>query len=315
MKASTKKGLAAFAMFCMATSYMPNALAASNEFSFGVIPSPFKVNADEPLLRAAIKASDADNLAFVVANGIKTESEPCSDELYLKRKALFNSAQNGLILSLAARDWSNCKSNGGRSVALERLNRIRDLFFGDAFSLGASKIPLMHQSISPRFRSYGENMRWEINGILFATIDLPANNNRYLSAAGRNSEFEDRLIANKAWLQHLLAYAAFNKIRGIVLFCDGNPVAPLSDRSIRRDGFLEIRRQLIASAAKFSKKILVIHNQSAPASSSSPSAIKWHGNLGELAVESGWLKVTVTPSSKMPYSIKDNPIESQTAHR
>jgi hypothetical protein len=281
-----------------------NALAASNEFSFGILSSSLKTNSDESQLRAALKASDADNLAFVVANGIKADTEPCSDELYLRRKALFNSAQNGLILSLSASDWSDCKSSSGRSIAMERLNRIRELFFSDEFSLGASKIPLMHQSISPRFRSYSENMRWEINGMLFATIDLPANNNHYLAAAGRNSEFEDRLIADKAWLQHLLTYAVINKRRGIVLFCDGDPVSSSVERNARRDGFLEIRKQLVLSAAKYSKKILVIHAQPEAV----PSAIKWHGDLGELAVAPGWVKVTVRPSSKAQFLINDKPI-------
>lgn len=264
------------------------------------------------MLRATIKATDADNLAFLVANGIKSDAEPCTDDLYARRKALLNSAQNGLILSLAASDWINCKKTNGRSAAIERLNRVRELFFADEFSLGASKIPLMRQSSSPRFRSYGENTRWEINKILFATINLPANNNHYLAAAGRNSEFEDRLIANRDWLQHLIVYASLKKMRGIVLFCDGNPMAPSKDPHTRRDGFLEIRHQLTMSAAKFHGKILVIHNQS---SSISPSVINWHGNLGEVGTASAWIKVTVTPSSTALFSVSDKPIEIKTAHK
>ena len=296
---------------CAALFCASNALAASAGFSFGVIANTFDNSSGESLLHAAIKVSDADNLAFVVANGIKSNLEPCSDSLYLRRKALFDSAQNGLLLSLAANDWSDCKKDSGRSAAVERLNRIRELFFADEFSFGASKVPLVHESASPRFRSYSENTRWEMNSILFATINLPANNNHYLAAAGRNSEFEDRLIANQDWLQRLVIYASHKKLRGIVLFCDGNPMALPIDQNIKRDGFAEIRRQIITDAEKFSGKILIIHSQS----SSGPAnaqGIKWRGNLGEVGVTSGWIKVTVSPSNTGLFSIIENPVEIKT---
>ncbi|MGZ3235793.1 MAG: hypothetical protein ACXWIN_00640 [Burkholderiaceae bacterium] len=291
---------------------MSNVFAASSDFSFGVIAYPFRANPDESLLRAAIKASDEDNLAFVVANGIKANVEPCSDNIYTKRRALLDSAQNGLVLSLTANDWSDCKKSSGRSAAVERLNRIRELFFADEFSFGASKIPIMRQSASPRFRSYGENARWEINSMMFATINLPANNNNYLAAAGRNSEFEDRMIANREWLQRLIAYASLKKLHGVVLFCDGNPMSTSADQNIKRDGFLEIRQQLVASAAKFSGKILIVHNQS---NTTLPTSIKWHGNLGEFGATSGWIKVTVAPSNTALFSVTDNSIEIKTARQ
>jgi hypothetical protein len=299
-------------LLCAFMVFMADADAASNEFSFGVISSSFNASSEEPQLRAAIKASDADNLAFVVVNGIKSDAEPCSDAVYAKRRALLDGAQNGLILSLTASDWSNCKRESGRSAAVERLNRVRELFFSDEFSFGASRIPLMRQSASPRFRSYGENARWELNNVIFATIDLPANNNHYLAAAGRNSEFEDRLIANRNWLQRLITYASLKKLHAIVLFCDGNPMASQTDQSIKRDGFLEIRRQLTASAAKFSGKILIVYNlPRGPL----PTAIKWHGHLGEVGPTSGWLKVTITPSKTPLFSIRENPIETKTARK
>jgi len=70
VKISVNKPFLLFLFLCNAIICTSNVSAASNDFSFGVITYPFKTNSDEPLLRAAIKASDADNLAFVVANGI-----------------------------------------------------------------------------------------------------------------------------------------------------------------------------------------------------------------------------------------------------
>jgi len=95
---------------------------------------------------------------------------------------------------------------------------LRDLFFSDEFSFGASKLPVIRQSVAVKFRSYGENARWEFGNILFATINLPADNNHYLPDAGRNSEFEDRAIANRDWLQRVFTFAARKKWKGLYCF-------------------------------------------------------------------------------------------------
>jgi len=276
--------------------------AATTRFSFAVIPHPAVAARAEAGLREAIRETDADDLAFVVANGIKAADEPCSDALYAERAALLKSAQNGLVVSLAATDWTGCKDENGRSAAIGRLSRLRDLLFPSEFSFGASRIPIMHQSTIPRFRRYAENMRWEIGGIMFATIDLPGDNNHYLFEAGRNSEFEDRVIANRNWLHRLFSYARYQQLKGIVLFADGNPLPPAASGSVRRDGYLETRRQLLALSAQFPGRILVVHNPTGQRRSSSP-AILWHDRLGELEAAPPWTKITVDIAEPALFSV------------
>lgn len=291
-----------------------SAAAQPNEFSFGVITHPFQATADESILREAIAETDADNLAFVVANGIKSANEACTDALYQRRKEILDSAKSGLIISLAGSDWSECKNAHGRSAAVERLNRLRELFFIDEFSVGARKIPLVRQSTTAKFRNYAENARWEVGDIMFATVNLPANNNYYRPEAGRNSEFEDRLIANRDWLRRIFVFAARKKLAGIVLFCDGNPLAKPSSSQFfefgtKRDGFAETRQHISALAAKFSGKVLVVHGPTAdhPAAAAD---IVWHDNLGDLEVASGWMKLRVHPSSRTLFSIGNDPAQA-----
>ncbi|MFC5474277.1 hypothetical protein [Paraherbaspirillum soli] len=282
------------------------ALADTGNFSFGVIGHAFQTTSDETALRNAIAESDADNLAFVVANGIKSSSEPCSDKLYSQRKALLSSAKNGLILSLTASDWVYCKTAGDRSAAIERLNRLRELFFVDDFSFGDSKIPLIRQSTSPKFRSYVENARWEIGNVLFATINLPASNNHYLSEGGRNSEFEDRQIANREWLQRIFLNAMQKKSDAIVLFCDGDPLVAqrhrVFDFNVKRDGFTEIRQRINTLASRFNGKVLVIHGRPA-GHAATASAIVWQRNLGDLEVAGGWIKLTVDTANPQLFEL------------
>ena len=111
----------------------------------------------------------------------RADAEACSDQVYLQRKSVFDEFEHGVVLSLAEQDWSACQKSDGRSNALERLARLRELFHADDFSLGNSKLELMRLSRNPKFRNYPENARWEINGVLFATIHLPASNNRFRS--------------------------------------------------------------------------------------------------------------------------------------
>lgn len=266
-------------------------------FSFGVISNAVVRAGDDAPLKEAIIASDGDNLAFVVMNGIKSAGEPCSDKFFFKRKELFQSAKNGLIVSLAASDWSACQTDNGRSIAVERLNRVRELFFESEFSFGASRLPLLRQASMQKFRTYVENVRWDIGNLVFATLHLPANNNDFLAAAGRNSEFEDRLIADREWLQRTFSIATQKNAAAIVLFCDANPLSMPErgnrfDIGARRDGFVEIRKQLLALSARFAGRVLLIHGQTSADYSAEPG-VTWHGNIGTVAAVPGWLKVSV----------------------
>jgi len=316
MSNGVKKIVRQWILACATALLTCSVAAQPEEFSFGVIAQPFKAAEDESVLRETIAETDADNLAFVVANGIKSASEPCTDAMYKRRKEILDSSKNGLIVSLAGSDWSECKNAHGRSAAVERLNRLRELFFTDAFSSGTNRFPLVRQSATAKFRNYAENMRWEVSSIMFATINLPANNNHYRPEAGRNSEFEDRLIANRNWLQRIFMFAARKKLAGIVLFCDGKPLAkPVSSQffefSTKRDGFAETRQHIGALAAKFAGKVLVVHG-TAVDHISAENGIVWRDNLGDLEVTSGWVKLSVHPSSRMLFSIgNDSP---QTNH-
>ncbi|WP_025918384.1 hypothetical protein [Herminiimonas sp. CN] len=278
----------------------PSAVAAAaRNFDFGVIAHAVESGADDNRLQQAINASNEDNLAFVVANGIKSGTESCSDAVYARSRASFVRAENALIVSLAASDWVNCKAKNGKSIAIERLNRLRELFFSDDASFGNISIALIRQSSSAKFPSYAENTRWEYGNVLFATVNLPADNNHYLPDAGRNSEFEDRAIANREWLERIFIHAAQRKNRAVVLFSDGNPLivpnaAKLAKLRGRRDGFIEVRRQLAAQAKKFPGKVLLLHGQA----QGQPDTIDWQANLGSMGVRSGWVKIRVQPSSR-----------------
>jgi hypothetical protein len=287
--------------------------AQDEGFSFGVLSHVIRNASDEAALREGVEASDADNLAFVVVNGIKGSAEPCTDKLYHHRKAMLQEAKNGLIVSLAASDWAECKQANGKSSAVSKLGLMRELIYGDEFSMGGSKIPVLRQSTIAKFRDFAENARWEIGNIMFATINLPRNNNHYVVDAGRNSEFEDRLVANREWLDRVFTNATRRKMDGIVLFCDGNPLSVPHPRTVQRDGYVETRKQIKALTAKFPGKVLIVHSQSGSATPA--DAIHWQNNLGELDAGSGWTRFTVNRSGPETFSLTMSTMQASGGSR
>jgi hypothetical protein len=290
-------------------------------FQFGVIGHAFQAEQDEAALRRAIADAAQADPAFIVATGIKAAGEPCSDKLYAQRRALLDDSAQPIIVSLAGSDWSACLNSAGRSNAIERLNRLRELFYGDGESLGARRIQLTRLSSTAKFRSYAENAHWEYGKVLFATVNLPANNNHYRPEAGRNSEYEDRLVANRAWLHRLFTLAARQKMHGLVLFSDGDVgleadegFSLLPSFQSKQDGFAEPRRQIKAMAEKFKGKVLLVdaHNNAAAATSAvaTEAAIQWRGNVGHLSLGAGRVEVRVAPGTATLFSIKGSGAEA-----
>ncbi len=276
----------------LAVSALP---AQAMRFTFGVVPSSAM---DDATLDRTLAQADANNLAFVVAQGIKNARQPCDDAVYEVRRKRFERSQHGLIPVAQSSDWAACPAGKDDASALGRLTRLRELMFQGEFSLGATRLPLVRQSTEARFHGFVENVRWEIGDVMFATINLPAPNNHFVMGAGRNGEFEDRLVANREWLHRVFTQARLQKSRAVVLFAEANPL-DLPPRA-KRDGFLEIRRYLRSHAAQFKGKVLIVH---AKASMSEPSVIRWRENLGEIGMPNGWLRLQVDPGLQGMFTV------------
>lgn len=265
----------------------------------------------EAALKEVLLHAKDEDLAFLVVTGIKGAAEGCGDRLYQKRRELFDKARRPVILSLSGNDWTVCRNSAGRTNAIERLNRLRELFYGEPESLGKDKLPLTRLSSSPRFRSYAENSHWQVGKVLYATINLPAANNHYLAAAGRNSEYEDRTVANRFWLNRLFAIAKQDKVDAVVLFAEGNMQPLLQPANGLRallqrapagyDGFAETRRQVQQRAAGFKGRVLVVDSAGLP--KEARPAIDWRGNLGHLSVGTHAVELRVAGKGENVFSV------------
>ena len=267
----------------------------------------------EARLKRVLKETSEKSLAFVVLTGIKDGKESCGDRLYQKRRDLIERAKRPVIVSLAGSDWTGCRKSAGRTNAIERLNRLRELLYGEPASLGEDKLPVSRLSSSPRFRAYAENAHWQVGKVLYATVNLPAENNHYLPAAGRNSEYEDRTVANRFWLNRLFAIARNEKAEALVLFAEGDVKPLLQEESkglrglLRRepavqDGFEETRKQIQARAARFKGKVLLVDSG---ALKGKRPVITWRGNLGQLSVGEKAVEVKVSSEKGAVFEVGD----------
>ncbi|RJG11529.1 hypothetical protein [Massilia cavernae] len=277
---------------------------------FGVIGHSFAKDGGDERLKQAIHDSSEPSPDFVVVVGIKAAGEPCSDKLYMARRKLIEAAKRPMIVMPAASDWSGCKNSNGRTAAIERLNRVRELYYPEPESLGRRKLDLTRQSANAKFRSYAENVYWIVGDVLYVTVNLPANNNHYLPEAGRNSEFEDRLVANRFWLNRVFSLAKSKKLDAVVLFSEGDIQAVVQEKGLRalltrkrpQDGFDAPRRQVAQLAEKFAGKVLLI-DTAAPPNGAAPS-IEWHGNMGHVSVGSRAVEVRVAKDSEAVFTLK-----------
>ena len=233
-------------------------------------------------------------LSFVVIKGVRSEREPCTDAVFNERRKLLEEAGMPLVLSLSGSDWINCRNENDEDIRIERLERLREVFFEEGNSFGVGSIPLSRQSQVTRYRYFPENAFWRYEGILFTTLHLPADNNHYSEAAGRNNEFEERLAANRYWLRRVFTLGKRYNLSGIVIFSDGNPFAvPAPHTATTRDGFMEVRRLMTQLVEQFPGKVLVIYGNA----TQEYTAISWRNNLGQVAPGTDWLEIVVNTES------------------
>ena len=265
--------LVAAALTCLSLFAAP-AWAAEPRYAFAVISGAISNPADEPAAQRLLAAIGLDDrLSFVVYDGnIKGADERCSDTLYERRQQWLQSSTIPVIVIPGEHDWADCATAaGGRYDAVERLDFLRQTMFADTVSLGAPTISLTRESEAARFRSFRENVRWEVGDTVFVGLNVVGGNNHYSDAGGRNGEFDDRAIASAFWLEHAAEYARRRGAKALVVFVEADPDFARYEkhhdrfawlrfaRHRRRDGYLEFKRSLVNAAQTFRGPVIVIH--------------------------------------------------------
>lgn len=269
---------------------------------------------------------NAQRVALIIhAGGIKGDTESCGDAVLSARLRVLDDSPAPLLYVPGETDWAEChKPVNGKFDAVERLNRLRELFFPVDTTLGRRTLPLVRQSDQAMFRSFRENVRLVEGNVMVVGLNLPGDNNHYRSEGGRNGEFEDRREANKQWLARAFSVATQRDLPGILVVTHADPLfgngwekrgkPSLLDGFLRRgtrDGYLEFKRQLRDLTAKFSGQVLLVHASDSGFSVDKPlrdTAGKVVGNFTRAALPIGnpsrWVELTITPNTRSVFQVE-----------
>ena len=247
------------------------AIAQGQPLTFGLFGDLAYNPAEEPLLQNVLDDLNNNPLAFVVHLGdLSSPRFACTDDLLARRLAQFRASAHPLVFTPGDNDWTDC--HPGQNVAgtdpLERLAKVRSLFFVGEQSLGQRTMPLIRQSrgSDPVLVKYRENVRWEASGVTFITLHVPGSNNGLGRSPDGDAEYAERNKANLAWLQEGFEQAKASDSRAIMIIQQANifPAHPPTAGSPTQDpnGFTDIRTLLEKETIAFAKPVVLVHGDS-----------------------------------------------------
>ena len=224
------------------------------DFTFAAFGDTPYTDDEEARFPSMIVEINREKLAFVIHVGdFKSGWSACTDALFELRRDQFAWFQHPLIYTPGDNEWTDCwrPSFAARTTRdpLERLQKLRSLFFTDTYSLGKEKLLLTRQGAA-----YPENARWEHDGVVFATLNVPGGNNLRMPA-----EFAARSVANDAWVTAAFGAARTQARGALVVVMQANPFG--------RDGRVDaayagLMATITRETVNFNGDVLLIHGDS-----------------------------------------------------
>ena len=236
-----------------------------------------------------MKTIDAADLAFVVHDGdfwydgaAWTEQHggfpPCSDETFQHRLGLAQSSRHPFIFVPGDNELTDCHRAKPRTYEpLERLAKLRQMFFQGDQSLGRRTIRLTRQSEDARYAQFRENVRWTYADVLFVTLHVVGSNNNRGRTQEMDAEYSERNAANLAWMRQAFDLATRSGSRAVMIIAQANPgfenswPAELQRRYMlaalglkapetrRATGFDEFLAALEQATVGFGKPVVYVH--------------------------------------------------------
>ncbi len=208
-------------------------------------------------------------LAFALHVGdIKGGHERCSDELLGQRRTLLERSPIPLVTVPGDNEWLDCDRvlAGGYDPA-ERLQALRRLLHTDSTALDHGRLRIERPGPGSPLRGLPEYQRWVLDGVMFATLNLPGGLRRVERDPRRARLRQIIEPANASWLDETFDRARACGIGPVVIAAHANPgfrhdrpgrasrpVSPSDD-----DGYLHFRRHLARHVHAHPGAVLFLH--------------------------------------------------------
>jgi hypothetical protein len=220
--------------------------ATAGQFAFAAFGDMPYNRDEEPQLAAMIAEMNRERLAFSIHVGdFKDGRSECSDELFMQRRETFALSHHAFFYTPGDNEWVDCRrARWARRDPLERLAKLREVFFARDTSLGQRPLPAVRQDA----RGYPENMRWSVEDVVFATLNIPGPDNHQAIA----SESKRRTPAVLDWMREAFRIARERMAPAVVLATQANLFTGNS-------GYAEIVKTLSGEAQRYDGEVLVVH--------------------------------------------------------
>jgi hypothetical protein len=233
--------------------------AQAETWRFGLIgdvPYSDDERLELPHMLQAINDKHVDFFAHI--GDFKHGKDRCDNSLFEDRYQLFNASQSAFIFVPGDNEWTDCeRMSNGAYAPLERLNKLRNLFWKDGFSLGKNKLSLERQP-----GVYREHSRFRLGPVLFVTLNLPGGNNNFGITQVSSAEFKARNPVVLAWLKESFALARRERLAGIVLLFHANPGFKHFAQGLAHQGYRDFLESLQAETLNFSGQVVAVHGDS-----------------------------------------------------
>lgn len=275
-----------------------------------------------PAFIAGINA-DPDVRMVTHLGDIKSGSTTCDDQRLSTIRADFARFDDPLVYTPGDNEWTDChRANNGGYHPLERLARVRSLFFArPGTTLGAS-VPVTSQARD----GIPENVRYVRAGLSFATLHVVGSNNDLAPWTGLGesapttdqvAEERHRMAVSIANVRAAFHVARRHQLRGVVLQQQADMFDPTVPDPTFADfsAFKPLVQVIVDESRRFHGPVYLFNGDSHRFNQDRPLAAgsKWLGfygvkhsadDLRRVTVdgsdlgEADWLKVTVRPHGK-----------------
>lgn len=281
----------------------------------GDLPYGLKVDEHSPSFDGFQAMINQDpHLKWVLhAGDIKKGSTPCSDAMLMDRFRRFKKFTKPFILTPGDNEWTDCHGvRAGEYQPLERLAKVRKIFFSDASLYGKSFRPEVSLELV-------ENIRWEQAGVLFATIHIVGSENglkpfdpdsRVIRTRADDREVKSRTASGLQWLHDTFDLAERSAAPGVFLMVHGNPGLEREDAA--RDGFNDFLKVLQQRVEAFQKPVVLAHGDSHYFRIDKPKlysrTLRNFTRVETFEKHDAWIRVTVDPQSTQVFSFTQVPV-------
>ncbi len=319
MNLTAKRCRALLAASAALLLWLPAAQAERFNFAaFGDLPYTDTERAELPQLIDAMRDAE---VAFAVHVGdMKHGSTPCDDVTLQDFRDLLAGAPFPTVFVPGNNEWVDCeRRSAGAFDPLERLDKLRSLYFAKAESLGTAPFSVVRQSDADfTHGAYQEHLRWQRGPVLFLTLNVPGSDNHYGSQREPSTEYRQRMSAVRDWLDAGFAEAQRKSLPAIVIFMHANPDFEAFAAGTPPRAYSELLYALRTAVLGFSGEVLLIHGDTHVMRVDRPL----HDTNGETIERfrraevfgspiPGWLEITVDTEAERLIRIRPRPLRDE----